>query len=70
MPADSAPLARELTRQVKVGGVAIGGGAPVSVQSMCTTRTSDPEATLDQIRDLADAGCEIVRVALPDRASL
>ncbi len=59
------PLPRELTHQVMVGNVAVGGGAPVSVQSMCTTPTTDPAATLAQIRDLAELGCEIVRVAIP-----
>ncbi|MDO4806793.1 MAG: flavodoxin-dependent (E)-4-hydroxy-3-methylbut-2-enyl-diphosphate synthase [Coriobacteriales bacterium] len=62
--------AREQTRKVFVGNVAVGGGAPVSVQSMCTTRTSDVVATLEQIGQLAQAGCEIVRVAVPDAASL
>lgn len=62
--------AREKTRRVCVGSVAVGGGAPVSVQSMCTTRTSDHVATLEQIGRLADAGCEIIRVAVPDAASL
>lgn len=56
---------RELTRPVMVGNVQVGGGAPVSVQSMCTTKTDDPAATLSQIQRLADAGCEIVRVAIP-----
>ena len=55
-----------MTKQIMVGGVAIGGGAPVSIQSMTNTRTSDAEATLAQIRALASAGCEIVRVAVPD----
>lgn len=55
-----------MTKQIHVGGVAIGGGAPVSIQSMTNTRTSDVEATLAQIRALASAGCEIVRVAVPD----
>lgn len=55
-----------MTKQIHVGGVAIGGGAPVSIQSMTNTRTSDVEATLAQIRALACAGCEIVRVAVPD----
>ncbi len=59
------PLPRELTHQVMVGNVAVGGGAPVSVQSMCTTPTTDPAATLAQIRDLTELGCEIVRVAIP-----
>ena len=65
-----APLPRELTRQVRVGDVAVGGGAPVSVQSMCTTPTSDADATLAQIARLAAAGCEIIRVAVPDAAAL
>ena len=61
---------RELTRQVSVGGVRVGGGAPVSVQSMCTTDTADVEATLAQIDRLASAGCEIVRLAVPSAAAL
>ena len=62
-------MTREQTKQILVGGVAIGGGAPVSVQSMCSTPTADAEATLAQIRALAAAGCEIVRVAVPDGAA-
>jgi (E)-4-hydroxy-3-methylbut-2-enyl-diphosphate synthase len=52
-------------RQIHVGGVAIGGGAPVVVQSMTLTKTYDVDATMTQIADLASAGCEIVRVAVP-----
>jgi len=52
-------------RQILVGGVPIGGGAQVAVQSMTTTKTHDSEATLAQIHRLADAGCDIVRVAVP-----
>jgi (E)-4-hydroxy-3-methylbut-2-enyl-diphosphate synthase len=52
-------------RQIKVGGVAIGGGAPVVVQSMTLTYTHDVDATVEQIARLASAGCEIVRVAVP-----
>ena len=52
-----------------VGGVPIGGGAPVTIQSMTNTRTDDVEATLHQIRTLAAAGCEIIRVAVPDMAA-
>lgn len=63
-------VAREQTRQVMVGDVAVGGGAPVSVQSMCTTKTSDAQATLAQIERLAQAGCEIIRVAVPDAKAL
>ncbi len=54
-------------RQISVGGVLIGGGAPVAVQSMTLTDTSDAPATLAQIGRLAEAGCEIVRVAVPGR---
>src|SRR5256886_8991912 len=52
-------------RQISVGGVMIGGGAPVVVQSMTLTKTHDVEATTAQIAALASAGCEIVRVAVP-----
>src|ERR1700751_3215243 len=52
-------------RQIAVGGLAIGGGAPVVGQSMTTTKTHDVEATTAQIAALASAGCEIVRVAVP-----
>lgn len=58
-----------MTKQIMVGGVPIGGGAPVTIQSMTNTRTDDVEATLHQIRTLAAAGCEIVRVAVPDMAA-
>src|SRR5436305_14131893 len=53
------------SRQISVGGVRIGGGAPVVVQSMTTTKTHDVPATTAQIAALASAGCEIVRVAVP-----
>jgi (E)-4-hydroxy-3-methylbut-2-enyl-diphosphate synthase len=53
-----------------VGGVAVGGGAPVSVQSMTTTKTTDIDATLDEIKRLEDAGCDIVRVSVPNRPSV
>jgi (E)-4-hydroxy-3-methylbut-2-enyl-diphosphate synthase len=52
-------------RQIQVGGVTIGGGAPVVVQSMTLTKTHDVDATMGQIAELASAGCEIVRVAVP-----
>ena len=57
-----------MTKQVSVGGVTVGGGAPVRVQSMTTTPTSDTEATLVQFARLYAAGCEIVRVAVRDEA--
>lgn len=56
-----------MTRSVRVGNLVLGGGAPVVVQSMTTTRPDDVAATVDQIRRLQAAGCEIVRVAVPDR---
>ncbi len=58
-----------MTKQIHVGSVAVGGGAPVSIQSMTNTRTDDVSATLAQIRALATAGCQIVRVAVPDLAA-
>ena len=57
------------TRRITVGNVAVGGGAPVSVQSMCNTDTRDVPSTLHQIGRLAEAGCEIVRCAVPDEAA-
>lgn len=62
--------ARTKTRPVHVGKVTIGGGAPVVVQSMTSTDTVDAAATLDQVRALAEAGCDIVRVSVPSRAAL
>jgi (E)-4-hydroxy-3-methylbut-2-enyl-diphosphate synthase len=56
---------RRKTRQIMVGKVAVGGDAPVSVQSMCTTKTTDVNATLQQIAELTASGCDIVRVAVP-----
>ena len=57
---------RESTKQISVGGVRIGGGAPVSVQTMCSTKTWDVEATVAQIRAMQAAGADIVRIAIPD----
>ncbi len=59
--------ARRPTRQIRVGNVAIGGGAPISVQSMTTTQTADAAATLGQIRSLAEAGADVVRLAVPNK---
>ncbi|GAB3160598.1 flavodoxin-dependent (E)-4-hydroxy-3-methylbut-2-enyl-diphosphate synthase [Micromonospora sonneratiae] len=62
------PLApRRASRQIMVGSVPVGGGAPVSVQSMTTTLTADVNATLQQIAELTAAGCQIVRVAVPSQ---
>lgn len=60
---------RRKTRAIHVGDVQIGGNAPIRVQSMTTSDTRDPKATLNQIAELADAGCEIVRIAVPDRVA-
>ncbi|MFI6688701.1 flavodoxin-dependent (E)-4-hydroxy-3-methylbut-2-enyl-diphosphate synthase [Streptomyces sp. NPDC050485] len=66
MPSVPTRLAeRRKSRQIQVGSVAVGGDAPVSVQSMTTTRTSDIGATLQQIAELTASGCQIVRVACP-----
>jgi len=67
MPAMPAPTlsARRPTRKIKVGSVYVGGDAPISVQSMCTTKTEDVNSTLQQIAELTAAGCDIVRVACP-----
>src|SRR5437868_15541982 len=61
------PRPRRASKRVWVGGVPIGDGAPIAVQSMCTTLTHDIEATIRQIERLQEAGCEIARVAVPDK---
>lgn len=55
-----------MTRQIMVGGVPVGGGAPVAIQSMLNTKTTDVKGCLDQIRQLHEAGCQIVRLAVPN----
>ena len=55
-----------MTRQITVGGIPIGGGAPVVIQSMLNTKTTDVEGSLQQIRQLASAGCQIARLAVPN----
>jgi (E)-4-hydroxy-3-methylbut-2-enyl-diphosphate synthase len=67
---DLSSVGRNLTRKIHVGSVTIGGGAPVSVQSMCNTKTTNAKATLAQIQQLSEAGCEIVRVSLPQPAAI
>ncbi|MBM0227904.1 flavodoxin-dependent (E)-4-hydroxy-3-methylbut-2-enyl-diphosphate synthase [Micromonospora sp. ATA51] len=67
-PVPPPPLApRRVSRQIMVGSVPVGGGAPVSVQSMTTTLTADVNATLQQIAELTASGCQIVRVAVPSQ---
>ncbi len=63
-------IARRKTRRIRVGTVPVGGGAPVSVQSMTSTDTKDVRATVSQIRSLVREGCEIIRVAVPDEAAV
>ena len=59
-------MERKITRQISVGKIKIGGGAPISVQSMTNTKTTDTKSTVEQIEKLQAAGCDIVRVAVPD----
>ena len=59
-------MERRLTRSISIGGVQVGGGAPVVVQSMTKTPTQDVAATVRQIDRLMGAGCELVRLAIPD----
>ncbi|MCE5337003.1 MAG: flavodoxin-dependent (E)-4-hydroxy-3-methylbut-2-enyl-diphosphate synthase [Desulfobacteraceae bacterium] len=60
-------MSRRISRQIHIGNVPVGGGAPVSVQSMTNTDTRDAHATVEQIKRLEEAGCEIIRVAIPDQ---
>lgn len=58
-----------MTKQIQIGSMPVGGGAPVAIQSMCNTNTVDVDATVEQIHALETAGCDIVRVAVPDMAA-
>ena len=62
-------MKRNDTKRILVRDVPVGGGAPVTVQSMCNTKTGDADATIEQITELSKAGCDIVRVAVPDPGS-
>lgn len=62
-------MKRENTKIIKVGDLSIGGASPVSVQSMCNTKTENVDATLAQIEALSKAGCDIVRLAVPNEAA-
>ncbi len=62
-------MKKRSTRRITVRGIPVGGGAPVTIQSMCNTRTDDVRATVRQIAELTVAGCEIIRVAVPDMAA-
>ncbi|NOY86270.1 MAG: flavodoxin-dependent (E)-4-hydroxy-3-methylbut-2-enyl-diphosphate synthase [Deltaproteobacteria bacterium] len=70
LPANSVTAPRRLTRSIEVGRVAVGGEAPVSVQSMTNTPTADVDGTLAQVQALAQAGCDIIRISVPDIPSL
>lgn len=59
-------IKRKKTRVVKIGNVSVGGDNPIAIQSMCNTKTADVNATIKQITDLENEGCEIIRVAVPD----
>ncbi|MGI6576754.1 MAG: flavodoxin-dependent (E)-4-hydroxy-3-methylbut-2-enyl-diphosphate synthase [Eubacteriales bacterium] len=60
-------MERIITKRINVGGVPMGGGAPITVQSMTNTKTADVDATVRQIRSLENVGCDIIRVAVPDK---
>lgn len=62
-------IKRRKTRQISIGDVKIGGDAPIAVQSMTNTMTQDVAATVAQIKNLEAAGCEIIRVAVPDKTA-
>src|ERR1700740_1191412 len=62
-------IARRKCRQIKVGNVLIGGDAPIAVQSMTNALTSDAKATIEQVRQLEEAGADLVRVSCPDEES-
>ena len=62
-------IERRVSRKIRVGTVEVGGDAPITVQSMTNTLTSDAGATIDQIRQLEEAGADIVRVSCPDEDS-
>ena len=63
-------MKRRKSKQIKVGSLKIGGDAPISVQSMTNTKTHDINATLSQIKKLELAGCELIRVAVPDKKAV
>ena len=61
---------RRVSREIRVGGVIIGGTSPISIQSMTNTDTHDIEATYNQVVRLQDAGCDIIRITAPDLESV
>jgi len=69
LPGDSVPVNRRPTRRIRLGSAPVGGGAPISVQTMTKTDTRDVAATIAQVREVASLGCDIVRVAVVDEAA-
>ena len=67
---DFSPIVRKTTRKINLGGVLIGGDAPIAVQSMTNTDTHNVKATIAQIKELEEAGCEIIRIAVPDEEAV
>jgi (E)-4-hydroxy-3-methylbut-2-enyl-diphosphate synthase len=65
-PFSDSHLGRRKTKQINIGNVSVGGNSPISIQSMCNTLTKDAKATIEQIHRLEQAGCEIIRVSVPD----
>ena len=63
------PIIRRKTKKVKVGNIYIGGDAPISVQSMTVNKTYDVEKTLKEMDTLVEAGCQVIRVTVPDKKS-
>src|SRR5512140_2292380 len=66
MPQQKNMATRKKTKKIYVGSVPVGGGSPISVQSMTKTDTRDVKATVKQVKSLEKAGCEIIRIAVPD----
>ncbi|HEO66242.1 MAG TPA: 4-hydroxy-3-methylbut-2-en-1-yl diphosphate synthase, partial [Spirochaetes bacterium] len=62
-------IKRRHTRKIKLGGIHIGGDSPITIQSMTTTDTANVTATVDQIKELEDVGCDIIRIAVPNMKS-
>ena len=59
-------IKRRITKKLNIGRVSVGGDSPISVQSMCNTKTKDTQSTIKQIKELEEAGCEIIRAAVPE----
>ena len=62
-------MKRRYSREISIGDIKVGGNAPITVQSMLNTKTTDVEGSLQQIADLKNAGCDLIRLAVPDEKS-